>query len=122
MTREFYGATVAAQTSINELLSLPASGREQDWEIELADPDRIEEMLKAGSMSDLHYEEKCALALLIVASIEESVNAGDINPNTLERAKAAFKRDDDVREAMIFYWLDQGRSSNEAAAREILSV
>lgn len=48
MAREFYGATVEAQRAINKLLALPASGREQDWEVELADPHRVEEMLAAA--------------------------------------------------------------------------
>jgi hypothetical protein len=120
MPREFYGATVEAQRAINKLLALPASGREQDWEVELADPHRIEEMLVAASDGGLNLDERCALALLTIASIEESADAGEVNPQDVERAKSILKRDDEVRDAMIFYWIDQNRASDAKTVKKIL--
>ena len=120
MAREFYGATVEAQHAINKLLALPASGREQDWEVELADPHRIGEMLTVASDSSLNLDERCALALLTIASIDESADAGEVNPKDVERAKSILKQDDQVRDAMIFYWIDQNRASNEETVKKIL--
>lgn len=104
MTKEFYGATVEAQHTVNKLLALPASGREQDWEFELADPNRIEDMLRVLS-GELSYDERCALALLTIASIEEAVEAEIIDSNVVERAKVMLKSDRDVFSSMRFYWI-----------------
>lgn len=120
MAREFYGATVEAQRAINKLLALPASGREQDWEVELADPHRIEEMLAVAADSDLNLDERCALALLTIASIDEAAEGGGVNPQDLERAQSILKQDDEVREAMIFYWIDQNRASDAETIKKIL--
>ena len=122
MAHEFYGATLQAQRVINELLSLPASGREQDWEIELADPDRVEEMIEAAANTNLDYDERCALALLTIASIEELFASGENSPHIIEKAKSSIAIDNDVRDAMIFYWIEQRRASNEATVKEILFV
>ena len=120
MTREFYGATVEAQRSINKLLSLPASGREQDWEFELADPNRLGEILMAASANELSFEEKCALSLLIVASIEEASELEPIHQVMNEQAKGILRQDADVLDAMKFYWIEQGRATNEELVREML--
>ncbi|PAQ07039.1 hypothetical protein [Mesorhizobium temperatum] len=81
---------------------------------------RIEEMLKAASISDLNYDEKCPLALLTIASIEELVEAGEANPKILTYAKTVLRQDDDVRKAMVFYWIGQSRASDQVTVREIL--
>ncbi len=116
MTKEFYGATVEAQRRVNTLLSLPATGGEQDWEFELADPNRIGDMIKAAS-AELSLDEKCALALITIASIEGAVEADDVDASMIEQAKAIIKSDRDVYAAMKFYWIEQGRCSNDAATR-----
>lgn len=120
MAREFYGATVEAQRAINKLLSLPASGREQDWEVELADPYRIEEMLTVASENDLHLDERCALALLTIASIDELAGAGEVNAQVIERARSILTQDEEVRDAMIFYWIDQDHASDMGTVKKIL--
>lgn len=122
MAREFYGATVQAQHSINKILSLPASGREQDWEFEMADPGRIEEILSAMSRVALSYDEKCALALLAIASIEESIEEGGIDNDLVEKAKATFSQDASIRDAMFFYWIEQDRVSTEEIVQDILTA
>lgn len=120
MAREFYGATVEAQRAINKLLALPASGREQDWEVELADPRRIGEMLAIASDGGLNLDERRALALLTIASIDEAANAGEVDYQDVERANSILKQDDEVREAMTFYWIDQNRASDTETVKKIL--
>jgi hypothetical protein len=120
MAQEFYGATVEAQHTINKLLLLPASGREQDWEFEFADPYRIDEMLSVASANDLNTDEKCALVLLIIASIDEAVEIGKVKPENIEQVKSILEQDDKVRDAMIFYWIDQNRSNAEAVEKMLL--
>jgi hypothetical protein len=119
MAHEFYGATIEAQQSINRLLSLPATGREQDWELELADPSRIEAMLDAIT-TKLSDNEKCALALITIASIEEAVAADQFDAGIIERARMALRKDKDVHEAMKFYWIKQGRATDEEVVRKLL--
>lgn len=120
MSREFYGATAEAQGSVNKLLSLPASGREQDWEFELADPNRIEEMLNAASTVELNHDEKCALALVLVASIEEAIESGLADRDLIARSRSILRDDGEVLEAMKFYWIEQCRASNEETVRQLL--
>jgi hypothetical protein len=120
MTREFFGATANAQHAINMLLSLPASGKEQDWELELANPDRIEEMLDAFLVDDLKFDEKCAVALLMCASVEEAFEVNCLDPVIVDRVKIAIEREGDVHEAMKFYWIEQGQASNEELLKGLL--
>jgi hypothetical protein len=58
---------------INRMFSLPARGDEQDWDIELADPDRVEEFLSRYPEIERTDELSFALMSLIVASFDEKV-------------------------------------------------
>lgn len=69
---KYYGAHISSIRKINDLLSLPATGKEQDWEFELADPDKLSEIFSyLFNDSDLCTEEKCTLTLLAISSLEE---------------------------------------------------
>lgn len=61
MSREFYGPKAGAEGIINRLLNLPTTGKEQDWEIELADPTKIDEMLDVLELSNIDFETKVRL-------------------------------------------------------------
>ncbi|MFT3722510.1 MAG: hypothetical protein QM773_02900 [Hyphomonadaceae bacterium] len=121
MAIEFYGATREAERTVNRLLSLPASGHEQDWEFELADPHRVQEMLDAME-TDLSFDERCAVALLTIASIDEAVDAGNVDPGDVQRANSILMRYAQVREAMIFYWVGQKRASNLESIKKVLAL
>ena len=120
MKREFYGATVDAQRSVNDLLSLPATGKEQDWEFELADPTRIDDMLKVAKTEKLNYEQRCALYLLLIASMAERNEAGNLEGDLIDKAHSLLNHDPDVQGAMIFYWVEQKRSLDDELMRRIL--
>ncbi|RWM67491.1 MULTISPECIES: hypothetical protein [Mesorhizobium] len=120
MTREFYGCTTDAQRSINVLLSLPATGKEQDWEFELADPNRIGEMLQASATQNLNYDERCALSLLLIASMEERSAAGNLEGDLIRKAHMLFNNNAELRAAMMFYWIELHRSSDDELMRKIL--
>ena len=115
MGREYYGATADAQRAVNAMLALPATGREQDWEIEFADPGLVEPILGllASDMPDLDV--RCALALLLVASLDEGAGDGTqgSGPELIERAEKLLKADQAVHEAMTFFWLDQHQALDE---------
>ncbi len=55
---------------LNSKLRLPATGDEQDWDIELADKNRIEEFVDYLTTESLTDEQKFALMALIIASYE----------------------------------------------------
>ncbi len=121
MTREFYGATAEAELVISRLLSLPISRPSQDWELEFADPHRIDEMLNFTSTVELSYDEKCALAMLVIASIEDAVDLGLVDRNLIERVKAFLKQDENVHEAMKFFWTELRQSLQEEVISGLLS-
>ncbi|RFM25816.1 hypothetical protein [Deminuibacter soli] len=63
--------TKAAITALNELLQLPATGNEQDWEVELADKNRIAGFVNVAHTANLSAAERFALVALILCSYEE---------------------------------------------------
>ncbi len=111
MSDEYYGATAEAQARINLLLRLPATGREQDWEFEFSDASRIQEMVNLFKSKDLDIDSQCALALLIVASVDGVELVGDLGANTMIEVANIFKANETVRKRMMFYWVDLGRAS-----------
>lgn len=58
-----------AVTRLNSILNLPARGHEQDWEIEMADEARVPEWLALLHNGSLGFEDRAALALLIMHSV-----------------------------------------------------
>lgn len=104
MDSEYYGPTRDAVEKLNEELSLPACGREQDWELELCDPERISEFTSALRDSRWNIEERSALALLCMFSFDEAFTAGlnvEKEAAQLRDAIAAFPP---VKNRMRFYW------------------
>ena len=61
---------------LNQSLKLDASGSEQDWDLGLANPDRLDEFIEYyESNLDLKSEIKRPLIALIVASLDEKINS-----------------------------------------------
>lgn len=58
-------------TYLNKLLNLPATGDEQDWDIELADPARLSEFLVTFKALALTPSVKKAFLALIIASYDD---------------------------------------------------
>lgn len=119
MTVEFYGPTVRAVAEINKLLGLHATGREQDWEFEFADPTRIQEMLNLLEHENIDDECRSALALLMIASMEE---ATALEPRDEARAASWFSLNERVRKQMHFYWIDLDRTANAESTARVLGV
>ncbi len=66
---------------LSEELKLEASGKEQDWDVELADPHRIEQFLKyyLKNAKNLEQETRRALIALILSSFEDSFYSSSFN-------------------------------------------
>jgi hypothetical protein len=120
MTNEYYGASRDAQIEINHLLGLPAEGREQDWELEFADPTKIRSMLDALEANSLGVDAKSALCLLIISSLEEAHSFGVEDKQLLQKASSLIKLDPVVLSRMRFYWVDLGRAEHLQLAKKLL--
>ena len=61
---------IDTETIINEKLPLNATGEEQDWEIELANGDRLEEFIDYAKNYKVNDEEDYAVMALVAASFD----------------------------------------------------
>ncbi|MEO7691765.1 MAG: hypothetical protein ABIS51_20955 [Sphingomonas sp.] len=103
MESEYYWPTADAVKQLNTLLYLPATGDEQDWEVELSDDRRIHEWLTLFVGNELDLECRSALFLLIMCSIEFA-DSQFVSSDLLSSARAALGRDERVRARMLSYW------------------
>ena len=102
MDQDYHWPHPDSVRALNQILNLPATGREQDWEIELSDPKRLEEMLGLFSSGESDFEGRSALALLMIFSLdpyEEIACAADI-----DRVRCALQSDPAVHARMHRYW------------------
>lgn len=121
MFEEYYGPTIEAEREINSLLNIKACGKEQDWEIEFANPAMLDEMLAIFEEGGLGLETLSALALLIVSSLEEADERNILRTEHVQSAMEAIARVDEVRNRMKYYWLDLDRANNKSLVRRIVS-
>lgn len=66
--------------SLSKLLNINYRGTEQEWALEFANPDRIDEFLNIASNVEYSLEEKYAIVSLILASYDDYLNI-NINGN-----------------------------------------
>jgi hypothetical protein len=100
---EFRFPTAKAIDRLNRELRLPAIGGEQDWEIELADANRVEEFCAHLTSVDLNDDERFALLSLIVASAQDRlkvIGAG----SWLDRVLATLGEYPDLISPIASYW------------------
>ncbi|MBL8442270.1 MAG: hypothetical protein JNK96_13740 [Betaproteobacteria bacterium] len=121
MSCSYYGPTLAAEQEVNLLLGLKTTGKEQDWEIELANPSGIDAMLDILARQPLSLDVRAALCLLMLASFEEGFDAGEVDSNRMRRATDLLQHDSDVLDRMRFYWLELGRANHLELTARILS-
>lgn len=117
---EYYGPKPDAISNINELLGLETTGREQDWEFELADAGRIGEMLDLLDFGGLDLDSRSALSLLLTASVEEAEQAGSLDENLLMRAASIFSRDEVVQRRVEFFWLNVIGDETPSSVRRVV--
>ncbi|QTR48981.1 hypothetical protein [Candidatus Thiothrix anitrata] len=98
---------------LSAALHLPTTGNEQDWDIEMADPNRLTEFLAYYETHALSLHEKQALMALILASLEDTfpVARGAI---TALRAKVvnAIAGDEHLHQPVLSYWAYPDGSEN----------
>ncbi|MHA7831415.1 MAG: hypothetical protein ACX93O_09960 [Flagellimonas sp.] len=63
---------------LSKELSLPYTGTEQDWDIEMADSNRIDEFIKFYNESNLCDDKKVAVMALILSSYDDLLNENNL--------------------------------------------
>ncbi|TJZ60058.1 hypothetical protein FAZ15_14330 [Sphingobacterium olei] len=87
-----------ALEQLSKELSLPFTGAEQDWDIEMADSQRINDFLEFYHRRDVSTDNKVAVMSLVLASYEDFLNENDLQTDEswdainliLESEKAIF--------------------------------
>ncbi len=77
----------------------------QDWDIQLADPHRVEEFCQLYTRL-IDEEEKFALMELIIASLEENLLAEGKNEELIERVKSLLNSDFLLHQETVKYWCE----------------
>ena len=101
--------------SLNEKLSLQATGIEQDWEVELADPNRVHEFISYYKKYPLTSDEKKALMSLILASYDDFLNEKKSKTGQFwNDIRQAIESDHDLLTELLDYWIlpDEDDSEN----------
>jgi hypothetical protein len=63
---------------LSKELSLPYTGIEQNWDIEMANSNRINDFLEYYQQNNLSVDKKVAVMSLILASYEDFLNESDL--------------------------------------------
>lgn len=88
----------------NKRLNLRATGREQDWEVELADSSRVDEFISIYESNMLSDDKKFALMALITASLDDLASIKAIGDDVMKRVVKILCDDYDLNKPLIDYW------------------
>lgn len=100
---------------LNKVLELNPDKQCQDWDIELADANRIEEFTSFYQNNKLSNEIKLALMALIIASYDDLLDYGtEIHVNALwDRIKQLIMNDIKLFNSLLCYWSCIGTTADE---------
>lgn len=100
--------------SLNKIFSLPYSGVEQDWELEMANPDRLLEFISHYKKENLSIDKKIALMSLIVASYNDFLDRNSSDTNRIwDEIKSILESEIKVFSNLIAYWSVYSEGSSE---------
>ena len=90
---------------LSKELSLPFTGREQDWDIEMANSNRINDFLKFYKHNDLSNDKKAAIMSLMLASYEDFLNERNIEiDDKWNEIKSVLESERVIFVELIHYW------------------
>lgn len=102
---------------LNKELRLPATGFEQDWDIELANANRIVEFIEFYDNTLLNNDKKVALMALIVGSLEDLANIEPIDQSLWKQIEELLCNNYHLFKPIIDYWsLSNEKNSNDVFA------
>jgi len=106
---DYFFLSQTAIGRVNAMFRLPASGKEQDWEVELADPERRQEFFDALTLDALAHdpETEAAVAALFIASADDAIGAGQFSKGEDEAAREYFQRKPELRDKMSRLWFQR---------------
>jgi hypothetical protein len=90
---------------LNTLLSLPHRDGMQDWDVELADPNRVQEFCDVYERKHLDPPEKQALMALIIASYDDYLEERGNEVFLWNKIAALLRKDCDLHKSIMLYWL-----------------
>ncbi len=90
---------------LNSLLQLPASGQEQDWEIELADCTRLLEFIAFHNTADLNAMQRYGVGLLILASYDDYLKENADEDHAIWSAiESIIAKENEQYTGILRYW------------------
>lgn len=90
---------------LSKELSLPYTGIEQDWDIEMADSNRINDFLEFYHQNDLSTDKKVAVISLVLASYEDFLNENDLEiDNKWDDIRSILESEKVIFVDLINYW------------------
>ncbi|MCR9141059.1 MAG: hypothetical protein NXI24_02220 [bacterium] len=105
--------TRAAIDRFNSEFRLTEDPHMQDWEIECANPERVEEFTRYYVENNLDDDEKFTLMALILGSFEEYCESASPAEGLWRRIKNLLIQDHEIQKTHIVYY--QCRESNDEA-------
>jgi hypothetical protein len=97
--------TSEAIKRLNTLLSLPYMDWMQDWDIQLADSNRVQEFCDVYESEDLDSNEKQALMALIIASYDDYLEERGNDVFLWNKIAVLLRKDCDLHKSTMLYWL-----------------
>lgn len=104
--------TRKAIDSLASRFNLPNKPEMQDWEWEVADPDRIDEFLYAYKSDILDDDEKFTLMETIIQSFEESLFPLSKDPRW-KTVLEILERNIELHIYSVWYWSDLGNDNSD---------
>ncbi|MBY8963096.1 hypothetical protein KJK34_10065 [Flavobacterium sp. D11R37] len=90
---------------LSKELSLPYMGFEQDWDVELADKNRVDEFISFYNDNDLSAEMKYAIMSIILASYDDFLNDKELDRDyRWYEIEKILKSEKEVFRDLIEYW------------------
>lgn len=90
---------------LSKELSLPFTGIEQDWDLEMANSNRISDFLKFYKQNNLSVSKKIAVMSLILASYNDFLNENNLeNDDKWNEIKSVLKSEKMIFDVLIDYW------------------
>ncbi len=108
------GLTKSSIALLTKALKLPATGSEQDWDIELADASRIREFLVAYQTMSLSPDDRFALMALVVGSVDRALDAGRETPPEWPAIAELLARERELHASTLVYWACEGESDPDS--------
>ena len=119
---EYYGPSALAVEELNEFFGFPATGKEQDWEIEFANPERLQEFIDVLFRRQFQGDQQDALAALVIATLDEACTENKANQDQKKMLKTFFRENEILRQKMQCLYFCFGRSPiNENVIGSILN-